>query len=90
VRMTLRVEAIYEDGVLRPLTPVDLTESQRVTILISEAATGPSQPDRELLARARAEVAAMRQVPTIDEVRGVLAKIPGSLADDLNGEREDR
>ena len=40
--------------------------------------------------RARAEVAVMQQVPTIDEVRRVLSEIPGSLVDDAIAEREDR
>jgi|HubBroStandDraft_6_1064221.scaffolds.fasta_scaffold1354951_1 predicted DNA-binding antitoxin AbrB/MazE fold protein len=88
--MTLRVEAIYEDGVLRPLAQVDLRESQRVTLLISETSIGSSQLDRELVDRARSEVAAMQHVPTIEEVRSILSKIPGSLADDVNAEREDR
>lgn len=88
--MILRVEAVYQDGVLRPLAPLDLMESQRVTLLISETATGPSQLDRDLVDRARAEVAAMQHVPTIEEVRRALSKIPGSLADDVIAEREDR
>ena len=79
-----------EHRVLRPLAPVDLTEAQRVTLLISETSNGASQLDRELVDRARAEVAAMQQVPTIEEVRTVLSKIPGSLVDDLIAEREDR
>ncbi len=88
--MTLRVEAIYRDGVLRPLVPVDLTESQHVTLLITNTASGPSQLDTELVERARAEVAAMLHPPTIEEVRRVLSKIPGSLVDDVIAEREDR
>jgi len=88
--MTLRVEAIYEDGVLRPLAHLDLRESQRVTLLISETSGGPSQLDRELVDRARAEVATTPHVPTIEEVRSVLSKIPGSLVDDVIAEREDR
>ena len=88
--MTTRVDAIYEHGVLRPLAPVDLTESQRVTLLISETSTDASQLDRELVDLARAEVAAMQQVPTIEEVRTVLSQIPGSLVDDVIAEREDR
>ncbi len=88
--MTTRVEAIYEHGVLRPLAPVDLTASQHVTLVISETMAGASQLDRELVDRARAEVAEMQQVPTIEEVRRVLSKIPGSLVDDVIAEREDR
>ena len=88
--MTTRVDAIYEHGVLRPLAPVDLTETQRVTLFISETSNGASQLDRELVNRACAEVAEMQQVPTIEEVRSALSKIPGSLVDDVIAEREDR
>ena len=34
--MHKRLEAIYENGVLRPLEPVDLEEHQRVTVTIEE------------------------------------------------------
>ena len=87
--MTLRVEAIYQDGEFRPLTPVGLTESQQGTLLISEYATGPSRLDHELVARASAEVAAMERVPNIEEVRRVLSKILGSLVDDVIAALED-
>jgi predicted DNA-binding antitoxin AbrB/MazE fold protein len=87
--MALRVEAIYEHGMLRPLAPVDLREDQRVTLLISETLAGPNQLDLELVDRARAEVAAMQHVPTMEEVRSVLSKIPGSLVEDVISERED-
>jgi len=33
--MTKRLEAIYENGVLRLLQPVDLQEHQRVTVTLS-------------------------------------------------------
>lgn len=32
--MTQTIEAIYEDGVLKPLTPLQLPEHQRVTLAI--------------------------------------------------------
>ena len=31
--MSLQVEAIYENGVLRPLEPLPLQEDQRVTVI---------------------------------------------------------
>lgn len=34
--MHKRLEAVYENGVLRPLEPVDLEEHQRVTVTIEE------------------------------------------------------
>lgn len=42
--MNHTVEAIYEQGVLRPLTPVALAESQRVKLVISDP-SGGSQRD---------------------------------------------
>jgi predicted DNA-binding antitoxin AbrB/MazE fold protein len=35
--MTAPIRAIYEDGKLRPLVPLDLTEGQEVKIVISSA-----------------------------------------------------
>jgi predicted DNA-binding antitoxin AbrB/MazE fold protein len=34
--MTTSVEAIYEQGVLRPLTPLDLAEGTKITIVLLE------------------------------------------------------
>jgi len=87
--MIQHVEAVYEDGVLRPLEPVALTESQRVRLTISDAAGELSQRDLELVERALAEVAALPSVPTIEEVRSMLASIPGSLSEDVIDERGD-
>ncbi|MBK5293867.1 MAG: antitoxin family protein [Acidobacteriia bacterium] len=86
--MSLRVEAVYENGVLRPLTPIDLPESERVTLLISQR-PGRAVRDRELVERASAEVATMAHRPTIEEVRRALSKIPGSMVSDVIAERED-
>lgn len=43
--MTQKVEAIYEDGVLKPLQPLALAEHQRVSVTIDElpAAEGPEE-----------------------------------------------
>jgi len=43
----------------------------------------------EFLKWAQAEVAAMTHIPSIEEVREVMSKIPGSLAEDINAEREE-
>ena len=85
--MIQRVEAVYEHGVLRPLEPVSLTESQRVNLTISEA--GQNQSDAEFLEWARAEVAAMKHVPSLEEVHQIMSKIPGSLVADFIAEREE-
>jgi predicted DNA-binding antitoxin AbrB/MazE fold protein len=85
--MKQRVEAVYERGVLRPLSPLPLAEAQRVSLTISELAAGPSRQDSNLVERARAEVASLDSVPTIEEVRSALASIPGSLSADVIAER---
>jgi len=87
--MIRNVEAIYEHGILRPLEPLSLSESQRVKIIIADGSSGRSQLDLNLLERARAEVAKMGAIPTIEEVRAVLASIPGSLSQDVIAERGD-
>lgn len=87
VVMRQQVEAVYEHGVLRPLEPLSLAESQRVRLTISDPTTGRSQLDLDLIERARAEVAALETVPTIEEVRAALASIPGSLSEDVIAER---
>jgi len=87
--MIQNVEAVYEHGVLRPLEPLSLAESQRVKLTISDVSGGRSQPDLSLVARARAEVAATKTLPTIEEVRAALSSIPGSLSQDVIAERGD-
>ena len=87
--MIRNVEAVYEHGVLRPLEPLSLTESQRVKLTISDALSGPSQRDLNILERARAEAAVAGTIPTIEEVRAVLASVPGSLSHDVIAERGD-
>ena len=83
------VEAIYEHGVLRPLEPLSLAESQHVKLTISDAITERSQRDLATVEDARREIAAIGNVPTIEEVRAALASIPGSLAEDVAAERGD-
>jgi predicted DNA-binding antitoxin AbrB/MazE fold protein len=85
--MIQQVEAVYEHGVLRPLEPVSLTESQRVKLTISEA--GRTQRDAEFLEWVQAEVASMQHVPSLEEVQQIMSKIPGSLAADFIAEREE-
>jgi predicted DNA-binding antitoxin AbrB/MazE fold protein len=85
--MIRNVEAVYEHGVLRPLEALSLSESQRVNLIISDVLSGQSQPDLGIIERARVEAAAMKTVPTIDEVRAALASITGSLSHDVIAER---
>ncbi len=88
--MIRQVDAVYEHGVLRPLEPLSLVESQRVTLTIWDPAARRSRLDIEFLERVRAEVSAMPHIPTLEEVQQALSKIPGTLTGDFSAEREDR
>jgi predicted DNA-binding antitoxin AbrB/MazE fold protein len=73
-------EVVYENGVLRPLTPLPLPlqEHQHLTVTI-ETPNGASG----WLADADATV-------SLESVRQALAKVPGTLAQWVHDEREDR
>jgi predicted DNA-binding antitoxin AbrB/MazE fold protein len=90
--MTQQVEAVYENGVLRPLEPLHLSEHQHVTVVISEshATAERSHLDTDYLAAARAEVAAMSRIPTLEEIHNVTSKDSGSWAEAVRAEREER
>jgi predicted DNA-binding antitoxin AbrB/MazE fold protein len=76
--MTRRVEAVYEHGVLRPLEPLSLSESQRVNLTITDSPNGQSLLDTGVIERARAEVAGLSAGPSIEEVRTALSSIARS------------
>ncbi len=81
-------EAVYENGVLRPLETLPISEMQHVLVTISVVpATGadvagyfsPEQWE-----------AAQQDDIGLDEVRRALASIPGSLAEAVIASREER
>ena len=47
--MAYKVEAVYENGILKPLQPLELTEHQRVSVTIDESPTVES-PEEALRA----------------------------------------
>ena len=42
--MTLAVDAIFENGVLKPLNPLELAEHQKVHLIVETNATPPPVP----------------------------------------------
>ena len=90
--MTKQVEAIYENGVLRPLEPLPLAERERVTVTIGIGSdqSRHSHPDAEFIERAKRELASVDSIPTLEEVRQMLSKDKSSWADYIIAEREDR
>lgn len=82
------LEAVYENGVLRPLEPLEFAEQQRVRITISDEQL-ESRIDDDVIKHARAEIADAAQIPSIEEVRAIMAKIPGNMSEDVIRDRGD-
>ncbi|MEK7754532.1 MAG: antitoxin family protein, partial [Acidobacteriota bacterium] len=64
--MTKTLQAVYENGVLRPLEPLPLREHQRVTVTVSDPAE--RWLDHEYVERVKKDVAAMGPAPSLEEV----------------------
>ena len=86
--MEKTVQAIYEDGVLRPLEPVPLENQQEVTVTISDEGDIPR--DYPLVASPEEWAGAAGDPISLDEVRRALATIRGSLSEAVIEERRDR
>jgi predicted DNA-binding antitoxin AbrB/MazE fold protein len=87
----MRVDAVYESGVLKPLEPLDLAENERVVISVMRASEQDrSHIDHEYLERVRKEVAESGPVPSLEEVRRILSKDTSSWSEAIIAEREER
>jgi len=80
-----KVEAIHENGVLRPLELLDLPEHQRVTIIVYPSLE-EDWLDAECLHLCATEA---DESLSLEVVREALGKIPGSLTADFIAEREE-
>ncbi len=86
--MRREIQAIYENGVLRPLETLELEERQRIRITIDNG-----NPLADLLDIEFIEWCARKSegdVPSIEDVRQMLSKIKGSMADVIIAERNER
>jgi predicted DNA-binding antitoxin AbrB/MazE fold protein len=83
----MQVDAVYENGVLRPVQPLDLTEHERVTV-----DSYPMAPrlDLDFVEDIRRKLQNAGPAPGLEEVRRRLSKIPGSMTEDFIAERQDR
>jgi predicted DNA-binding antitoxin AbrB/MazE fold protein len=86
--MAITFEAVYENGVLRPLESLALPNLQHVLVTISSApataadVAGYFEPEEW--------EAAKSDNITLQEVRRALSSIPGSLADAVIASRAER
>jgi len=88
--MRLQVDAVYENGVLRPLQPLDLREHEHVVVSVAKTAPERSKLAVEYIEKIRSELQDAEPAPGLEEVRRRLAKIPGSMAAAIIAERGDR
>ena len=87
-RSAAQFEAVYENGVLRPLTPVDLPERQRLSVTVN----GSADPLTDVLDWDAHELAAIEggESVSLEDVQRALSKIPGSMAAVVSTERDER
>ena len=90
--MAIQVDAVYENGVLKPLQPLGLAEHEHVSITVIKATPAPGSPQLDIayLENLTADLSHAGPAPGIEEVRRRLSKIPGSMTADFIAEREDR
>ena len=87
--MTRTVQAVYENGVLRPLEPLNLPDKERVTVTVANG----TRPAAEDLLDTEFHAACAREADpsvTLEAVRAALSSIPGSLTEDFIAERDER
>jgi predicted DNA-binding antitoxin AbrB/MazE fold protein len=86
--MGMTFEAVYENGVLRPLESLALPNMQHVIVTIADAsATADNVADQF---EPEEWEAAKHDDISLQEVRLALSSIPGSLADAVTASREER
>ena len=85
--MTKTFEAVYENGILRPLDQLSLPDQLRVTVTISDAT--PFEGDASAYFSPDEWEAALRDEISLDEVREALSSIDGSLSDAVIESREE-
>jgi len=90
--MTRQIDAVYENGVLRPLEPLPLGERERVRLTITNELRDPLEEllDREFLEESARELAEAGRVPTLAEVQEILASDKSSWAETIVAERREQ
>jgi predicted DNA-binding antitoxin AbrB/MazE fold protein len=86
--MRREIRAIYENGVLRPIEPLELEEQQRVRVTIDDGDPLADLLDTEFMEWCARKSAG--DVPSIEEGRQMLSTIKDAMADVIIAEREDR
>ena len=87
----MQVDAIYENGVLRPLQPLDLTEHEHVVLSVARTSPAPSRSSLavEYIEKLREEMKNAGPSPGLETVRRRLTRISDSMADEIIAARGD-
>jgi predicted DNA-binding antitoxin AbrB/MazE fold protein len=87
--MPQQIEVIYENGVLRPIGPMpeSMQEHQRYTITIGAAGGSVTRLDTACVAAAARDA---DPAVSLEDVRKILARVRGTLAEAVAAEREER
>ena len=90
--MSKQIDVIYTHGVFRPLEPLELglEEGQRLILILPESSDEREAFIEDEGLRKWCAKQAGGQVPSLEEVRRSLSKIPGSMADVVISERNER
>jgi predicted DNA-binding antitoxin AbrB/MazE fold protein len=83
--MLKEIEAVYENGVLRPLEPLPLSEQEHVMVSVSRGTEG-DWLDAEFMDACAADA---DPSVTLQQVRSSLAKIRGSMDEAIDQDRGD-
>lgn len=86
--MFKQFEAVYEDGVLRPLEDPQLRNNQHVTVSVLERSLDGQ--DMSGYFSPQEWETAIGDTVTLEQVRQALSSIPGCLSDAVSASREDR
>ena len=85
VLMKQTIHAIYENGLLRPLEPLNIPDQERVSVTV-ECGAGDEWLDHDAMELARREG---DPAISLEDVRRRLSVIQGNLSDVITAERGD-
>jgi predicted DNA-binding antitoxin AbrB/MazE fold protein len=90
--MDRQIDAVYENGLLRPLEPLPFAESELVHLTITSSVPDPldSLIDHEFLETIARELEDLGPPPTLAEVQEMLSHDKSLWADTVIAERRER
>ncbi|MBS1836051.1 MAG: antitoxin family protein [Acidobacteria bacterium] len=88
--MQTTIEAVYDQGVLRPLEPLNLKDQEKVRITVTVPDKPQMPADLAWYMTQEEYEAALQDDISLDEVRRALSTIPGSLSDTIRELRDEQ